>query len=540
MKKIKIVTVLFLSLCTVITFCLSSCNKNDTTSGTPSNGSTNESKNTSGSNESKNPEDTSNSQWVDGIVGYLGNGKWGRDMPEFKWKDKKEFKVLVYNNETQSTYFSEEIEPDLYTTTDQRLSDSVRARNEAIFNKYGVKVKAILCKDVYKTLKDQLADASNADNADAAMPFINACSTLAQEGNLYNLYDFEKDKYIDLSMPWWDQRANKSLSISDALYFTTGDMSIMQKIVSGCVVFNKDLFATKYPDVDLYDMVDERKWTFDKMYEYAKEFTYESGGDTGELTYDDTWGLITSLGMSLNIYQASGGSLCTKNAQDIPVISLATDENTTNMAKKILDRFNERGTWAFRAQDTGLSGNEMWNKVVQVFGDGHGLFYTSAFSALKKLRPYESLHYGILPRPLYNELQTEYFNPCVVNYAYGSVIPMSAPIPEFSAFMLDVISQESRGDSKTGITSAYTDVVLKGKDLDSRSGDMLDKYIFSNITYDIGLAYAFGAGQDSIANVFVQLENNASSDISSHMLKITDAVQSKIDEMVENFKNRID
>ena len=33
--------------------------------------------------------------WVDRIVGYLGDGKWGRKMPEFKWTDKDTFTVLV-------------------------------------------------------------------------------------------------------------------------------------------------------------------------------------------------------------------------------------------------------------------------------------------------------------------------------------------------------------------------------------------------------------------------------------------------------------
>ena len=42
-------------------------------------------------------------------------------MPEFKWEGEEynEFNVLIYSNEAQTTYYCEDVEPNLYDTTDE-------------------------------------------------------------------------------------------------------------------------------------------------------------------------------------------------------------------------------------------------------------------------------------------------------------------------------------------------------------------------------------------------------------------------------------
>ena len=60
--------------------------------------------------------------------------------------------------------------------------------------------------------------------------------------------------------------------------------------------------------------------------------------------------------------------------------------------------------------------------------------------------------------------------------------------------MLDVMSAVSKGENASGLTRAYIEVVIKGKDLkaDEEACEILDEYVFNNIIYDLGLLYGGG------------------------------------------------
>ncbi|MBR5859462.1 MAG: extracellular solute-binding protein, partial [Clostridia bacterium] len=254
----------------------------------------------------------------------VSNGTTGENiedyvtMPEFKWQGEEyeEFTVLIYSNETQTTYYCEDVEPDLYDSTDASLNDAVSRRNDEILAKYGVTVKGVPVADVQTDLKEDIT--SDLCMYDAALPFMPAAASLAQEGYLYDLNEFEG--YLHLDQAWWDQSANKSLSIGGKLYFTTGDISIMTKIVSTAITFNKEILQKTFPDTDLYQMVKDRTWTFDKMIEMSRATTAETDGTTG-MTYNDNWGLSSSYGDVSAFFIASGNNYISKNSDDIPVIT---------------------------------------------------------------------------------------------------------------------------------------------------------------------------------------------------------------------------
>ncbi|MDD4125549.1 MAG: hypothetical protein PHW77_07495, partial [Eubacteriales bacterium] len=137
------------------------------------------------------------------------NGKYVKnDLPEFKdeWNTYTEFRVLVYNNTIQDTYFSEEIES-LYSTTDTKIVEGVNDRNKWIEDNYGIKIKAVAVENVLTTFRNDVS--TDLNSFDVAMPFMAACAALAQEGYLHDLCEFSE--YIDLEAPWWDQNATDSL-----------------------------------------------------------------------------------------------------------------------------------------------------------------------------------------------------------------------------------------------------------------------------------------------------------------------------------------
>lgn len=484
----------------------------------------------SSSDTSKNASTSETTSGTEGAAQYTdGNGNYTLDhmnMPAFDFQQ-TEFRVCVYSNEEQSTYFSEEIGYDLYETTDDVLSDAVKTRNDLIAEKYGVTVVACPVSNVQETIRQDAS--AGTQQYDAAMPFMPDCATLAQDEILYDLKEF--GAYIHLDAPWWDQSANQSLSVGQKLYFTTGDISIMQKITSMALTFNKRLYGEYCEEQwgSLYDLVRDRKWTLDTMYEMGRTVAGEMDGEAG-LTYKDRWGLVTANIDAVHYYLASGGSLIRKDASDLPVLAIGEQESSINTAMKVLETLRSNDSWALIVED--LAGQVTGSTATAglgVFGENRALFRTTAFSAVKKLRDFSGADaFGIVPLPMANEGQDTYFTPSSARFAYGVCIPKNAPDAAFSAYMLEALCCYA----KNTVTPAYYEVTLKYRDTnDVDSMEMLDQYIFNNVVYDLGVIYNFG----SVSSMFQTLMQEHSNAVSSKLDSIRDSVQMAIDDCVEAY-----
>lgn len=440
-----------------------------------------------------------------------------KNMLDFNddWRDYGEFRVLVYNKNKQDTYFSEEIEAP-YDTTDAKLKDSVDTRNKWIEETYGIKIKAVAVDDVTEAFNKELQAELN--SFDVAMPFMSACATLAKDGKLLDLREFSD--YIDLDAPWWDQNATNSLSINDRVFFTTGDISIMQRIVSGGIAFNRDLMEASFAGVDMYELVDTGKWTLDKMYSMCKEFTRQ-GDDNEKMDENDIWGCM---GGGIGYYFAAGETLTSKDNMDIPKMYIGTNDRSFTVAQKVLELLDEKGTWYVTVNEFTDQTNK-WAKTVEIFGTDKALFMIFAFSAIKKFRAYP-VKFGIVPYPKFNEDQDDYFINCAANYAYGICIPSFSPDPEFCAYMIELLAI----GGKNHITNAYYTSILKSKDLATDDDERMLDLIFSNIVYDVATVYGFSG----LNQVF---EKTTHSNLKSYLDEITPSVVSAIDGIVEAYQD---
>mgnify|MGYP002552835313 FL=1 len=440
--------------------------------------------------------------------------------------DRTEVRVLVYSNKIQTTYFSEEIEPGLYSTTDAKLTEAVTERNNLISEKLGITVRAVPVDDVSATLRQEILAPTG--EFDIAMPFLSDCATLAQEDTFYDLKDFEAEGIIDLSAPWYDQNANDSLSIQNKVYFTVSDMSIMQKIVSSAILYNTELIESKMPNLDLFQLVLDKEWTLDKMQEIGRTFASDLDGD-GVRNSKDMWGAVTSNGTALNFYFGAGEMLCTKDENDVPIIAIG-EGRSIRVSQKILETLQEKD-WVIRAESLRDEGStDIWMDNLAIFGEGRSAFCTMTFSAVKKLRVYD-IDYAILPLPLVDDTQTEYYTPCAAYSAYGAVVSTSlnAEDARFAAYMIDVLS----AGGKQYIATAYYDQILKNKDALSDSSkeiDILD-LIFENVVYDVGVIYGFQGLNSLHTNLMIA----GSTDIASALESVRSQVTEKINQIVEQY-----
>ena len=441
----------------------------------------------------------------------------GNYVPRLEVQDwgGREFSIIV-RGEAYGTYQSDDFttESELYG---ELIEDAVQRRNDTVERLYNVKIAVEKTDDVLG--KVRLACSSSLPTYDAVMPSLSELATLATEGYLWDLTEL---KNFDQNAPWYDQNCSEAFAIQDQIFFTTGDITILNKVNTPHVLFNKEMAAKYFPEEDFYQLVRDKKWTFDKLVESAKSVASITTPD-GTYSDDNIYGMVTAHGDPGAFYGASGELICGKDEDNLPYLMIGTTERSVTLAKKILDTFNG-ADWLIYAQDCAAP---IWETSFAIFYEGRSLFRPGVFSATTKLRKLSQIEFGVLPTPLMDSTQNEYFAYCSTGATAGIAIPTSAAEPEFSAYMVEACSAWA----KNYLTTAYYEVNLRYKDLrDDESEEMLD-IIFGNIVYDIGECYNFGG----YAGMFSEMAKAGSSDVASEIESRKSEAEAKINELIDTY-----
>ena len=209
---------------------------------------------------------------------------------------------------------------------------------------------------------------------------------------------------LDMSKVWWDQYCNEECTFGSSLYFMTGDISINDNKATYCYYFNKTL-AADYQLPNMYDDVNNMKWTIDKFKEYAQVLPIDMDTDNdGKHTNDtdDTYAVWIWDDIMMGIVNASGVK-CATIADGKLTYTLNTE--------KLYNAFDKFTSYAF---DQGItcayqrSGYDVQYGQVG-FSEGRGLFLLSYLWDATAFRDMED-DFGILPMPMYDETQGRYYN----------------------------------------------------------------------------------------------------------------------------------
>lgn len=443
----------------------------------------------------------------------------GNYVPRHEVKDMqgKKFTIIV-RGPVFGTYQSDDFttESELYG---ELIDEAVQRRNDTVERLYNVELDVIKSDTIYN---DILLDCqSSLGSFDAIMPSLSDLSNLAFEGYLYDLNTLDS---IDINAPWYDKNCTDAFAVNDQIFFTTGDITILNKVNTPSVLFNKEMAAKYFPDTDFYQLVRDKEWTFDKLVESAKAVTSIATSD-GSYSDENIYGMVTAYHDTGCFYGASGELICGKDSDNMPYLMIGTTERSVTLAKKILDTFNS-ADWLIYANECEAP---IWETSFAIFYEGRALFRPGVFSATTKLRSLSQIEFGVLPMPLMDNTQTEYRSYCTTGATAGIAIPLCAQDPEYSAYMIDAYSAWA----KNYLTTAYYEINLRYRDLrDDESEEMLD-IIFDNIVYDIGQCYNFG----NYWTMFSELTEARSSDIASTIESRKSEAQLKIDELREMYGN---
>ncbi|MHC1694249.1 MAG: hypothetical protein AB9835_03010 [Eubacteriales bacterium] len=353
---------------------------------------------------------------------------------------------------------------------------------------------------------------------DVVLPGTQAAGGFSQQGLFVDLMSVDS---LDLSKPWWNQKAIKDLTIGGRLFFTQGDMIILDNDATEAMIFNKKLIADYNLD-NPYTLVKDGKWTIDKIIEMKKVVAEDLNND-GAMGPDDKFGLVCQLDSVSSFINGCGEKIASKDDSDYPVLTFAGDR-MYNVIDKVMELMYDKETVINLHHYEGKF--PVYAYQTNMFSENRALFSWIRMRVVETLRAMEA-DFGILPLPKFDVEQEEYFTSVNVHTACVVAIPMSCGDVERAGFVLEALSAES----KYTLEPAYYDVALQGKYArDDESKEMLD-IIFGSTVYDIMTVYNFGnLGWD-----IINLSRTNNTNYVSLYEKSEAKVNKAIDKCIEQF-----
>ncbi|MBE6656843.1 MAG: hypothetical protein E7604_00190 [Ruminococcaceae bacterium] len=368
------------------------------------------------------------------------------------------------------------------------INDTVYARNMQVEERFDVRITEERLQNASQTAYNIVL--AGEDIYDVVMPYLNKSVPNATAGLYRNLYDVEN---LHLENSWWDQRANDNLQVGGKLYFTTGDISILDNECTMVLFFNKQLLA----DNDLgdpYAMVHDGKWTLDAMFAMCTGLSADLNGDGVQKNDDDRFGLFCAFNLPHSLYFGTGERIVTTDsAGELQLVM--NNERSAGAVTKILENC---------LNTVHMTGD--FNESVKAFTEGRLLMAGWALTDINSIRDCQ-FDFGILPYPKYNEEQEEYYSLISTILTPGVSIPVTNNEPEKAGLILEALAYYS----VDSLTHAYYDTALNNRYVrDEDSGEMLD-IIFASRVYDFGFIYDVGGMGMMIQNMFQTKKNNFAS-----------------------------
>ena len=416
------------------------------------------------------------------------------NVPDKKYGG-KEFMFLTRDASEWTTVdiYAEEL-------TSDPINDAVYRRNDAIQTKYDLKILETQVTDPVAPIEKDVK--GGAGEFDIVIQKLGSCATIATKNYLQNL---KETPHIDFDQSWWDQKALSGLSIGNKVYFATGDLLTSDNDGTFIVMFNKTI-AEDNDLEDIYELVNNKQWTYQKMYDMAKIAVKDLNGN-GKMEHDqDVLGSAVTGNSGFCMMYAAGIVVTAKNTNDVPeyVMDVERAVEAIPLAYSITGDNN----MALNMNSTGGSTDVVENGKT-CFGNGHALFFQECMQCVIRLRSYD-VEFGVVPFPMFNEEQGAYY--AHMNEVGGMVaIPTSVVGEELEE--VGALIETMAAYSVDTLTPAYYDISLISKSTRDEESRPMIELILDNRIYDLGYVFdaSWGGYVSRIASKFMDGKTNVAS-----------------------------
>ncbi len=355
------------------------------------------------------------------------------------------------------------------------IKDAKFARNQAVEKRFNVNLE-LGYTGTYSEVSTYVSKTvlAGSDEFDLLMGMAIDTGSLVLKKLFLNWYDIEN---VNFDKPWWAESNKDELTVAGVAPLAISDFNFSAITSTYCMAFNKNL-AASYEMGDLYKVVLDGKWTFDKLLELVKGVYVDDGNDKRDNS--DFYGMAHSNGSQINTYLwAFDNPVCKKDEEGVPQIAIKTDK-INNIVSDIYDLIYNTGGVYYEADAVSGSpyASEMFLAKKAIFVPiGLGSCSSTGF------RDFED-DYGIVPYPKYDENQQEYLT---MADGFHSVLAVPKTVKD-TAFVGTIVEALSAETWKT-VTPTFYEIALKTRYLrDNESKQVMD-IVINGRTFDFGYIY---------------------------------------------------
>ena len=341
-------------------------------------------------------------------------------LPELDYKG-EEFVLFTWSNQVMWEWNEDD------TTNGEKIHDAIYDRQVRAEERLGIEL----------VLSKQTGDWNNRNsfivtveaNVNAgqsdAFDLVGQYTPAAPIGAMKNLYMNLSDvQYLDWERPWWPSDIQESCHINNNVYFITGDITGTLVRNIHAIICNLDL-AENHNLPNVYELVENHEWTMDKFTEIAVG-TIQGINPDGSAAYSVTFpnnveydSLFYGAGFRFVEHDADGKLIMSEE--------LAGDRLET--------WFQTCRAFLFDNADVEILAINAANG----FTSGNVLFHCGGVSDVQNSLQEVNFDFAILPFPLYDKDQEDYYT--ITSYWVSMYsIPTNAADPSMSAAVLECLS----------------------------------------------------------------------------------------------------
>ncbi|MBO5219942.1 MAG: extracellular solute-binding protein [Clostridia bacterium] len=420
---------------------------------------------------------------------------------------------ILHADDTQFAWVNHQLKAD--EENGDLVNDAVFKRNRYIEDRFNCKL------DIEETTK--------VDTKLASLVMSNEAPDLAlMEGrqviaNIDYIADFNNLPNLNLEADYWNPNASSIFDIGGKQLALAGNYILCYISSASCFMYNKELYEELQIKDNLYDLVNEGKWTTEKFYEISRMGVYDLNGDT-KMDKNDRMG---SLSLSLETYYGAlligaGFKFVLTDDKDYFSYNIGGNERMISFMQDMLDRtIAEPYLYYTTATQPGSTDAEI------KFENGQGLFYQNMLTYVDDYRDME-MDFGIVPSPKLDENQDQYYS----RAALGEIAVLPRSFDMDRAENVGTLLEAMSYHSQKNLVQTYKEVMVKTKlTRDDDSADMLE-YVFNGITFDAGMHLMGSINTTIMKNVYL--------DRKDVLVSTIDSVRSVFDSTVKTISEKID
>ncbi|MBO5203883.1 MAG: extracellular solute-binding protein [Clostridia bacterium] len=368
------------------------------------------------------------------------------DLGEFDFGG-YEYNVLSITSE-EGTYTKFDVDE----ITSAVLDNSIFYRNREIEERFNVKF--IASDDTYPKCYEKLTMQCETGTNDFDMIMLVNRHAYAAAITGY-VYPVEKLPHLNLTKDYYLKDANEMMTLGGKQFLAYSDESLYTFQRATVIAFNKTMAANLKIE-GLYDTVKNNEWTFEKLFEYAKQGVKLDGEGNVEV-----YGFHGHGDYVFSSFIVAAGETYVEKQNNTLKFTAGSNEKIDTIANMELGYFKD-GTMGYNFDYKNM------NDYVQTFKDEQTLFHGTVIGKLLLLKDL-TWDFGALPYPKY-DMEQDGYKSRVVD-AWLHVVPSSNPDPTRTSVILEALAS---GSSKW-VFPAYYENSIQGRTLrDPESVEMLE------------------------------------------------------------------